>query len=107
MLLAELANTDGEGTGVSVEREWAEELTASSRLYRRAAERSGAGELAYLLRELEPVLLELAHGPESLTGADLDELRQRLREDDLLFKVRVVGSRIKHETHSGAAGADV
>jgi hypothetical protein len=108
MLLAELVNR-GAGEGdVSVEREWAEELTTASRFYRQAAERSGAPEVAWFLSQLEPVLVELSHAPEELTDGELADLRSRLERGDMLFKIRVVGSRLKHETTTGArGGADV
>jgi len=108
MLLAELVNR-GAGEGdVSVEREWAEELTTASRFYRQAAERSGAPEVAWFLAQLEPVLVELSHAPEELSDGDLADLRSRLERGDTLFKIRVVGSRLKHETTTGArGGADV
>jgi len=108
MLLAELVNR-GAGEGdVSVEREWAGELTTASRFYRQAAERSGAPEVAWFLSQLEPVLVELSHAPEELSDGELADLRSRLERGDTLFKIRVVGSRLKHETTTGArSGADV
>lgn len=107
ILLAELANRDDGQGDVSVEREWAAELATASRFYRRAAQRSGEPEVAWVLSELEPVLVELAHAPEELGDVELAELRARLERGDLLFKVRVVGSRLKDETLTGAgSGAD-
>lgn len=107
MLLAELVNREAGEGDVSVEREWAEELTTASRFYRQAAERSGEPEVAWVLSELEPVLVELAHAPAELSADELADLRSRLAGGDLLFKIRVVGSRLKHETLTGAGdGAD-
>ncbi|MEZ5332618.1 MAG: hypothetical protein R2991_11320 [Thermoanaerobaculia bacterium] len=107
MLLAELVNRDAGEGGIEVEREWAEELTTASRFYRQAAERSGEPEVAWVLSEIEPVLVELAHAPEEISADELAELRSQLERDDMLFKIRVVGSRLKHETLTGAGGADV
>lgn len=108
MLLAELINRDAGEGDIEVEREWAEELTTASRFYRQAAERSGESEVAWVLSELEPILAELAHSPEELSQGELADLRSQLERGDMLFKIRVVGSRLKHETLKGApAGADI
>jgi hypothetical protein len=108
MLLAELVNHDPGDGDVRVEREWAEELTTASRFYRQAAARSGESEVAWVLSELEPILIDLSLAPEKLSSDDLAELRSRLERGDMLFKIRVVGSRLKHETVPGAgSGADV
>ncbi len=100
-LLTEVANadfsspetsTDGE---LSVERSseqaWAEELLHTNRLYRRAAQRAGQARIAALLAELEPILLELAHAP---ADDELDDLKRRVDEKSLLFKVRITEGRL-------------
>jgi len=98
MLLLELANTHDNGEfDISVERRLAGELRSESRLYRQAAKQSGQADVAALLEQLERVLMELANGPETIPSSDLGELRLRLDEGDLLFKVRVVGSRLRQK----------
>ena len=81
-LLLEVAN------GEDLESGNATELVATNRLYRVMAERAGASDVARLLDELEPILLELEH------GADPDAIRQRIEERELLFKLRVIRSRV-------------
>jgi hypothetical protein len=90
LLLTDLANAPG-GAALGDERAWAESLLASNRLYRRAAERAGQRRIVALLDELEPLLVELAHAPAGATAADLQD---QLEERDLLFKVRVLATRL-------------
>ncbi|MCM2270345.1 MAG: hypothetical protein NDJ75_09600 [Thermoanaerobaculia bacterium] len=90
LLLTGLANAPADVT-LAEERQWAATLLASNRLYRQAAERAGQRRVVALLDELEPLLLELVHRPESDPLADL---QHRIAERDLLFKVRVVGGRL-------------
>lgn len=91
--------------GLGEERVWAASLLSENRLYRRAAERAGQRRIVELLDELEPLLVELANGPvgrpaESAGAAagEIDSLQRRIDERDLLFKVRVVGARLRSST---------
>jgi len=102
MLLLELVNTQENGdVDLSVERQLASELGGQSRLYRQAAQQAGKSDLAVVLAQLETVLVELSNGPQTVLSADLGELRVRLDEGDVLFKVRVLGSRIRQEVETG------
>jgi hypothetical protein len=80
-LLLEVAN------GEELKEHSATELVATNRLYRIMAERAGASDVARLLDELEPILLELEH------GGDAAAIRRRIQERELLFKLRVIRSR--------------
>ncbi len=96
MLLLELINVNGaEVVNVAAERLLASELKSESQLYRQAARNSGELGVADLLESLEMLLVELANGPEDVQSGDLGALRQRLDDGDLLFRVRVVGSRLR------------
>jgi len=96
MVLVELSNAPaGEVMNVAAQRTVADELVSSGRLYREAAVRTGDPALAAVLEELERVLLEVAAGPEALQPADLEKLQQRIESRGLLFKVRVVGTRVR------------
>jgi hypothetical protein len=98
MLLVELANTRDNGEfDISAERLLAGQLRSDSRLYRQAARQSGQADVAVLLEQLERVLVELANGPETIASSDLGALRVQLDEGNLLFKVRIVGSRLREE----------
>lgn len=95
-VLLELVNArPGESLDVASERERAGDLVAENRLYRQTAARTGDARVASVLGELEPVLLEIAHGPDRLTPDEVESLRQRIEGDGILFKVRVVGSTVR------------
>ena len=97
-LLAELVNESDRNGETALEQVWAAELLTSNRLYRRAAEAAGQKRIAGLLAELEPVLLELAHAgsgpPNDESSDERNQLRRRVDEQGLLFKVRVTERRL-------------
>lgn len=104
-LLTELANTETAGSvDVSAERQWAQDLLAANRLYRQSARQGGRPQLAFLLDELEPFLLELAHGPSEIPADELEDLRARVEDQALLFKMRVVSQRLERKNPAVAAG---
>jgi hypothetical protein len=88
-LLLEVANG---APSAEEERAWAETLLSANRLYRRAAERAGQRRVAAVLAELEPLLTQLADSPASF---DLERAQQRIKDDDLLFKVRITRNNLK------------
>jgi len=94
-VLAELVNADYEiDAPIAGERARAADLVAAGRLYRRSAELIGADEIGRLLEDLERVLVEVANGPADMAPQDLDRLRQRIDDQDLVFRVRVVAREI-------------
>jgi hypothetical protein len=103
MLLLELVNAGPAKDGstpvdISSERTRAEDLVSSNRLYRQTALRSGNSSdkaVASLLDELEPVLLEIAHSPSEMTPQQFENIRKRIEDRGLLFRVRVVGSDVR------------
>ena len=99
ILLLELVNTAENGAvDLSLERQRAGELRDDSRLYRQAAMQAGEGDLVALLEQLERVWWSWPMGLKEVTSTDLGELRLRLDEGDILFKVRVVGSHLRDKT---------
>jgi hypothetical protein len=109
MVLAELVNAgphpDARRTAavdISTEQEWAEDLVASNRLYRQTAEQTGDTTLETVLDELEPILLEIAHSPSSISADQLDALRQRIEAQGLLFKIHIVGSNVRDRERTTA-----
>jgi hypothetical protein len=96
LLLVEFMNAPGsEDVLQGFERETADDLLSSGRLYRQTATRTGNVHLAAMLEDLEAVLVEIARSPRTLKAQDVTALRTRIEENDLLFKVRVVTDEIR------------
>lgn len=95
-MLVELVSTGGSGSvDISSERARAEQLVEANRLYRQAAEANGDRAMTSLLDELERVLVDVAASPAELSAADMEDVRQRIDNAGLLFKVRVVASEVR------------
>ncbi|PYX95986.1 MAG: hypothetical protein DMG62_09135 [Acidobacteria bacterium] len=96
MILVELANTRAEGkVDISAERDFAQTLVNENRLYRQTAQRDKDPEIANVLDQVERVLIDIAHHPDSVSGKELEELQQRIESQGVLFKVRVIESKVK------------
>jgi hypothetical protein len=100
-LLLTAANSDSAGIRAG-NADLAQNLVDSNRLYAAAAARAGNTRLADFLRQLEPVLIDLANQPADASVESRDGLRDYLRKTDLLFQVRATQARIetagKHKT---------
>jgi hypothetical protein len=94
-VLLDIINVDGQSIDVSGQQAWAADLIDSGRLYRHAAERAGDETAAGILDEVERNLLEIVHGPSTLTPGELGALRARLDAAALLFKVRVLANELR------------
>jgi hypothetical protein len=84
------SNSPGDGAAAS---ELASSLLDSNRLYALAAERAGKPALGQFLRELEPVLIELANEEGAIEPALGDEIRRR----DLTFKTRAAAALARND----------
>jgi len=95
-LLLDFVNAGGKVVDLSGQQALAAGLVETNRLYREAA--SGAGDVAVadVLDALERSLIEIAHGPSTLSLADFNKTRMRLDASALLFKVRVLSDEL-HE----------
>jgi hypothetical protein len=94
-VLLDLLNAGGGRVDVTVQQAWASDLIDSNRLYRHEAERAGEDAVAGVLDELERQLLEIVHGPSTLTARELNAMRARLDAAALLFKVRVLSDELR------------
>jgi hypothetical protein len=108
MVLVELANSGPQTAGqkevnISSEQRRAEDLLEENRLYRETALEQGDTALAGVLDELERVLLDVAHSPQQMTPAQLENIRERIDARGILFKVRVVGKELQQRGESGNA----
>lgn len=88
------ASNSDDATLLEGNRELAESLVESNRLYALAAARAGNTNLATFLRQLEPVLMSLANQSGSATVQSSEDLRLFLDETDLLFQVRATEARL-------------
>ncbi|WP_031494952.1 hypothetical protein [Bryobacter aggregatus] len=86
MVLIETTNSIGH----KLPRGRAEELIANNRLLRRSAVQAGQIQTAELLEELERILVEIARSPESMNREEATALQARIREQGLLFRVRLL-----------------
>ncbi len=95
-MLVELVNADVEvGAPAVGDRARAADLVAAGRLYRRSALQVGDAEIGMLLEDLERVLVEVANGPADIAPEELNRLRRRIDDQDLMFRVRVVAAEIR------------
>jgi hypothetical protein len=105
VVLTEIAHRNGGGAAdISPERATATDLVAANRLYRQAAVRNGDAAVAGVLEDLERVLVEIANSPSPASHDDLARWRDQIQTKGLLFKVTVMGSRVR-ERQQDAAGA--
>lgn len=96
MVLVELAHADVNGElDISEERQLADDLVASNRLYRQTARQMGHANVAGLLDELERVLVEVARGPSTVSMEQLADIQQRIESQGILFKVKVIRSELR------------
>jgi hypothetical protein len=97
LVLLELASAaDAKGpVDITSEQQRAANLVANSRLYRQTAARAGEAKVASVLDDLERILVEVANGPSRLTPAELGEIRKRIEDGGLLFKVKILGSQVR------------
>jgi hypothetical protein len=109
MVLAELSNAEPGQAGkldIRYEREEASELLDSNRLYRQAALQQGDTQAAVVLEDLERTLLEVAHSPDNVGEHEFEALRRRIEDQGLVFKVKVLSTRLQRQSVPGPAGAD-
>lgn len=98
-VLVELTNLTPDGsTDISGTRDRAQELLASNRLYRTTATTRGEQDVATLLDELEPVLLQLAHAPSEVSAEELRSMQKRVESKGLVFKLRVVRADVNRDS---------
>lgn len=96
MVLIELANAPGkQPLNIASAQQNAEDLLEENRLYRQTALSTGDQGMASVLDDLERVLLDVAHSPSTLNQQEIERLQHRLEEQGVLFKIRVLGSRVQ------------
>jgi hypothetical protein len=95
-MLVDLVNADDAAPVVlTSDRERAADLVAAGRLYRRSMESVGDADTRDLLEAIERVLVEVANGPEVETSKDLSAVRERISDQDLIFRLRLVAAEMR------------
>jgi len=108
MLLVEIMNADPnsrETLDFTGEQQQARDLLDANHLYRLSAQHVDDPQVARVLDDLGRVLAEIANGPTELSPGDLKEIRARIQSQELLFKIRVVGSEVDSKVHRQQAAA--
>jgi multidrug efflux pump subunit AcrA (membrane-fusion protein) len=107
MMLIELANADPQqgSFDLSAEQERARDLLSSNRLYKQSAQKVGDPALRKVLDDLERVLVEVANSGGELDSTRLEEIQQQIASQGLLFRVRVVGSKVNSKVKEEAQTA--
>jgi len=77
---------------------WVSDVLSANRLYRQAALRAGDRRVAAVLDDVERLLVEAAHA----SPGEEPYLRQRVEDQQLLFKVRVARERVQNSLPSGS-----
>ena len=107
-ILVELTNLTADGeTDITAERERAEELLASNRIYRTSALERGEESVATLLDELEPVLLQIAHSPSQVSAKELRRIQKRVEAKGLVFKLRVVRADVHRDAGTPSPSTNI
>jgi hypothetical protein len=96
IVLAELVNASG-AADISRQQQSAGDLVQESRLLRQTAAHSGDTADARLLEDLERVLLEIAHSPAQLSSPELARIKERIEDQGLLFKVRIIRTNLRQK----------
>jgi hypothetical protein len=108
VVLTEIAHRNGGGAAdISPEQATAADLVADSRLYRQAAVRNGDAAVAAVLEDLERLLVEIASSPSQASHDDLVRWRDQIDSKGLLFKVTVMGTRVRERQQDDAASRPV
>jgi hypothetical protein len=94
--LIELLNMpEGARVDISSERDRARELVSANRLYRQTALTTGDRGVADVLDDLERALVEIANSPSTMTAPEFEQVRKRIEQQGIVFKVRVFGELVR------------
>lgn len=89
-LFTQVSNSDVSNvTQFEQRRQMIADMVALNRIYRRIAEANEDKQLAEMLGQMEQILLSLKNAPSSQDEKGWNNLRSRIDDTDLLFKLRV------------------
>jgi len=96
IVLSELANAKpAHMIDITSEQEAARALLPDNRLYRETATQLADVQIARLLDELERLLVDLSHRESMLSTDELNDIREQIDTQGILFKVRIAGSELR------------
>jgi predicted anti-sigma-YlaC factor YlaD len=99
-LLVELSNLGPGDSDLTAESLAAERLLVSNRIHRAVARESGAPEIAALLADIEPILLEISHSGNEISASELAAIQRRIEAHGLIFKLRVLSSSLESKSNN-------
>jgi hypothetical protein len=100
-VLAELVNARPlRNTDISGEQQRAEDLVPENRLLRQTALNRGDTANANLLADLERLLLDVAHSPAHISSPELRQIQERIEDQGLLFKVRIIETNLRKKENT-------
>lgn len=107
MMLMELANTQPKVVNtkeldISSEQRRAEDLLEENRLYRQTALQQKDTGLVSTLDVLDRILTDVAHSPDAVTPVQLEKIQQRISEQGILLKIRVVRQQLREKRNAVA-----
>ncbi len=98
ILLTEISNgNDATLKSFADERARAQDLLQEGRLMRQTLAARGDTSTTGFLDQIEMFLTEAEHTPDGATSGDVLGLRDRMEQESLLFKVRIVESNLRNE----------
>ena len=101
LVLAELVNARPQRSAdISGEQQRAEDLVQENRLLRQTALNRGDTANADLLSDLERVLLDVAHSPSHISSPELRQIQERIEDQGLLFKVRIIETNLRKKENT-------
>ncbi len=104
MVLVELMNSPtGATVDISGAQEWARDLVPANRLIRQTANRNGENVMAAVLDDLERLLVEIANSPSRIPAAELQQIRERIEAQGIVFKIRVLDSEVRERERTAPA----
>jgi hypothetical protein len=98
ILLVEVLSAEPKKGDFADTQDQARDLLDSNRLYRSSSTKTAKDPaVQHTLDELERVLVEIANSPQDVSKDDIDRLQRSIEKQGLLFKVRVIDSKLKEQ----------
>lgn len=102
-LFASVSNAEPARTDLAEVRTWASRALSANRIYRNAAAAAGEKRMVALLDAMEPLLIEIANAPETMSAEELAFIQRRIAEADLLFRLRSAQQRLENRANPEGA----